>query len=119
MIEPRGSHKSRTYSLGARERVEPGEMAPIRCSSGELDERPHAVWVHPPTSGPVALAGVFAINKDDGVPSFAVVVDRGFPVVSDVDAWLDPKTSDPRGLLAEATEWKTAPVGNRAQRELF
>ena len=158
------------YSLGTRERITPGELAPVRVATGDLearwgllprwrghggkrgpmiyeapmdriarepllrdafaksrcavladgfyDDRPHAVWVHP-ASGTATLAGVFSINKDDGVPSFAVVVDRSFLVITDVDAWLDPKTSDPRTLLVEPSNWKTAPVGNRAQRELF
>lgn len=75
--------------------------------------------MHPEPPRVAALAGVFAINKDDDVPSFAVIVDRGFLVVNDLEAWLDPKTRDPRALLAAPADWRTAPVRNRAQGELF
>jgi putative SOS response-associated peptidase YedK len=59
------------------------------------------IWCHPEPFKPVAFAGIWAINDDDGVPSFALLL--GLPLVTRVndpmpivlsedayDTWLDP-----------------------------
>ena len=58
------------------------------------------VWFHPEPRRVIAFAGVWAENKDDGVPSFAMLtgeplvtrVGEAMPIViaeTDYDAWLD------------------------------
>ena len=99
-----------------------------------------AYWIHAP--GPVAFAGVAATNKDDGVPSFAIVTVPSSPLVAPLASAM-PAVVDERWLaspelpLLELAGWRVEavsdhvddvahddarcvmPLGNPAQGELF
>jgi putative SOS response-associated peptidase YedK len=86
------------------------------------------VWFHPEPLRPIAFAGVWSINDDDGVPSFAVLL--GAPLVTRVNeampivvpdasycAWLDPRTKAEQAteLLVDAplSSWRSDLVSPR------
>jgi putative SOS response-associated peptidase YedK len=86
------------------------------------------VWSHPDPVRPIAFAGVWNLNDDDGVPSFAILL--GAPLVTRVNdpmpivvpereyaAWLDPDTRPEHAseLLANSslTCWRTDAVSTR------
>jgi putative SOS response-associated peptidase YedK len=99
-------------------------FARSRClvlADGYLDRRPHAVWIHPEPPAIIALAGIRAVNRDDDIPSFALVVADGLLVVTDRDAWLDPATDaeHARALVAPPAGWRASPANNPSQGELF
>jgi putative SOS response-associated peptidase YedK len=67
------------------------------------------VWFHPEPRRVVAFAGVWSINEDDGIASFALLtgpplvtrVNDAMPIVMTwraFDAWLDPKVTPERAL---------------------
>ncbi|HEY5920854.1 MAG TPA: SOS response-associated peptidase family protein [Kofleriaceae bacterium] len=87
------------------------------------------IWFHPEPRRIVAFAGVWNVNDDDGLPSFALLL--GPPLVTRVkdpmaiviapevfDAWLDPKldVDEATELLVGAAHpvgWRTDPVTTR------
>jgi putative SOS response-associated peptidase YedK len=86
------------------------------------------IWFHPEPFRPVAFAGVWAINDDDGLPSFALLL--GPPLVTRVNdpmpivlpeeahaAWLDPavKPDSASELLAHSplSGWRADAVSTR------
>jgi len=87
------------------------------------------IWFHPEPRRIIAFAGVWNINDDDGVASFALVlgpplvtrVNDAMPIVVDptaFDAWLDQKVGpdDATELLATAEHpigWRTDTVTTR------
>ena len=107
------------------------------------------VWMHPAPdparpharSRVIAFAGLAATHRDDGQPSFAILVGFDGPVVipaSDYTAWLTGPQAHARALLASPPrDWRAdpvsawvrsiahddarcvQPVGNPAQGELF
>jgi len=86
------------------------------------------IWFHPEPRRPIAFAGVWNVNDDDGVPSFAMLM--GPPLVTRVkdmmpivvapdwyQKWLDPKVSpvDASELLIATplVGWRTDIVSTR------
>ena len=81
-------------------------------------KKPLPAWIHPAPDRPqarsrlIAFAGVAAIHRDDGHPSFAIVVGPASPLVAAFEATM------PVVIPAEAyTAWLTAPVAQA--RELL
>jgi putative SOS response-associated peptidase YedK len=88
-------------------------------------KKPQPIWIHP--GRPVALAGVAATHKDDGVASFALVVGApsalvagalapdpaaGLPfVVAELAAWLaGPRDAALAALAPPDVGWRADPV---------
>lgn len=87
------------------------------------------VWFHPEPCSVVAFAGVWSVNEDDGVASFAILT--GPPLVTRVrdampivmpwhafDAWLDPKVAPDRAVALLAIgeplkSWRADTVSTR------
>ncbi|MEJ7599933.1 MAG: SOS response-associated peptidase family protein [Kofleriaceae bacterium] len=99
-----------------------------------------AYWVHAP--GQIALAGIAATNKDDGVASFAIITVPAAPLVvpfaHEMPAIVDARWLESAELVPlELASWRAdavsdhvddvahddarcvAPLGNPAQGELF
>ncbi len=80
-------------------------------------------WIHASTPGAITFAGVTETSKDDGVPSFALVLgaDPAMPIVVPPErreAWLDKRElidEPPAGWRDDAE----AKLGKHAQGELF
>jgi putative SOS response-associated peptidase YedK len=98
------------------------------------------IWCHPDPVQPIAFAGVWGVNSDDGVASFALLL--GPPLVTRVHdpmpivlapehftAWLDARTKPDAAAalcIASSTQavarWRADPVsaiGNPSQGSLF
>lgn len=87
------------------------------------------IWFHPEPRSVIAFAGVWSVNDDDGVASFAVLT--GPPLVTRVrdampivmpwrafDPWLDPKVAPDRALALLAIgeplpRWRADTVSTR------
>ena len=112
----------------------------------KLGKKSQPYWIHAP--GEVAFAGVWAVHKDDGIESFALLVGPASALVAPIDAempfvvdrdWVDAPAEDalarlvswnPAGWRADAvTTWVNSVdhddekcieiLGNAAQGELF
>jgi putative SOS response-associated peptidase YedK len=95
-------------------------------------KKPQPLWVHPAPdlAGPrarsrtIAFAGIAATRRDDGQPSFAIIVGPASPLVAPFDptmpvvlpltdhaAWLTGSVATARTLLATPpTGWRADPV---------
>jgi putative SOS response-associated peptidase YedK len=112
----------------------------------KIGKKSQPYWIHAP--GEIAFAGVWAMHKDDGVDSFALLIGPANALVAPIDAempfvvdrdWVDAPAEDalarlvswdPAGWRADAvTTWVNAVdhddekcieiLGNAAQGELF